>query len=430
MLKSIQFQYRIIQCFWWLFVIITATVSEAQVGNVNYVHDPCIIKQDGNYYIFSTGYGIPIKRSNDLYNWQSIGSVFTTIPDWALAEVPGATNIWAPDISFHNNTYYLYYSISTFGSNRSCIGLATNTTLDPDDSDYAWVDQGKVIESKSYNNWNAIDPNVVVDDSGSIWLSFGSFWSGIKMVALDSTTMKPDSGNPTLISLARRFTSPAIEAPFIIRKNGYYFLFVSFDYCCRGAESTYKIMVGRSSQVSGPYVDKAGNQMLSGGGTLILSSSDRWRGPGHNAVLIEDDKTWLIYHAYDAQNYGRPTLRIQSLEWTNDGWPVSGEMIQLNNENSPPIPAAFVLYQNYPNPFNPVTTIKYDLPEQSYVVLIIFDLRGKQVRTLVNTIQNTGYKTVLWDGTDELGMVVSSGVYFYQLRTDNFAQTKKMLLLQ
>ncbi len=430
MLKLIQFRHRINQCILGLLVIIPVDVSNAQVGNVTYTHDPSIIKQDGSYYIFSTGYGIPIRRSNDLYNWQSIGSVFTTIPDWALDEIPGATNIWAPDISFRNNTYYLYYSISTFGSNRSCIGLATNTTLAPNDPDYAWIDQGKVICSKSYNNWNAIDPNLVMDDSGSVWLSFGSFWSGIKMVALDSTTMKPESENPSLISLARRSTDPAIEAPFIIRKNGYYYLFVSFDNCCRGVESTYKIMVGRSSQVTGPYVDRAGNQMLSEGGTLLLHSTDRWRGPGHNAVLMENDSDWLIYHAYDAQNNGIPTLRIRSLAWTADGWPVVGGTIQLNNENAPLKPTAFVLYQNYPNPFNPITTLRYDLSEQSYVTVIIYDLRGKQVRSFINTIQNAGYKTVLWNGTDENGIAVSSGIYFYQLWAGNFVQTKRMLLLR
>ena len=119
--------------------------SEGQEGAVQRVHDPHIIREGDSYYIFSTGPGIPIRRSKDLFRWQVIGRVFDEVPRWARDAVPGVRSLWAPDISHFNGEFRLYYSISTFGRNRSCIGLATNKTLDPQSKDYRWVDHGKVM---------------------------------------------------------------------------------------------------------------------------------------------------------------------------------------------------------------------------------------------------------------------------------------------
>jgi len=414
-------------CFQGILLIFLATVADAQVGNVIYVHDPSIIKVDGDYYIFSTGYGygIPMRRSGNLYDWQWGGSVFNAIPAWAKQAVPGVNSLWAPDISYRDSTFYLYYSVSTFGSNRSCIGLATNTTLNPDDPDYAWVDQGEVICSNYWNNWNAIDPNLVEDDSGRVWLAFGSFWSGIKMRQLDPETMKPDSANTRLYSLARRPSNNAIEAPFIIRKYGYYYLFASIDYCCNGSESTYKVIVGRSSEVTGPYVDRSGNEMLNGGGTLLLSSTNRWRGPGHNSVLLDSTGDWIVYHAYDAQNNGRPTLHIRSLNWTEDQWPTVGDWVQLETEPVTMNPTDFTLFPNYPNPFNLSTRIGYELPRPVQVNISIYDIRGRLVTNLVNERMDAGYHTVVWEGNS-----VSSGVYFYRLTAGEFTSIRKMILVK
>jgi arabinan endo-1,5-alpha-L-arabinosidase len=174
----------------------------------------------------------------------------------------------------------------------------------------------------SQDNWNAIDPNVVLDETGTPWLSFGSFWSGIKMVRLDGTGARADT---VLHSLAGRPSAGgAIEAPYVVRRCGHYFLFASFDACCRGVDSTYKIAVGRSTAVNGPYLDKAGIAMASGGGSILVQGNTRWRGPGHNAVLLAGDKAYNVYHSYDADANGAATLRISEIAWDQDHWPISG----------------------------------------------------------------------------------------------------------
>lgn len=300
-------------------------------GSIRSVHDPVIIKaDDGAYHLFCTGLGIPKRRSEDMIHWvQPIPSrVFSALPEWAREMIPGQNDAWAPDISYFNDRFHLYYSVSSFGSNRSVIGLATNKTLNFDSDDYGWVDEGLVLESNRSDNYNCIDPNLIIDSDGLPWLAFGSFWSGIKMSRLDYATGKPAEDDTQLYSLAQRFTdSDSIEAPFIIRKGDYYYLFASFDFCCRGVDSTYNVRVGRSENVTGPYVDKDGVAMLRGGGTQITFPTERWKGPGHNSILQEGDTDYIVYHAYDAENQGVPTLRIDQLIWDEEGWPslLSGE---------------------------------------------------------------------------------------------------------
>ncbi len=298
-------------------------------GDIRYVHDPSIIKEGNTFYLFSTRGGISVRCSEDLIRWRLCGDVFGHLPLWAVQDVPGLRGLWAPDISYFNGRYHLYYSASTFGSNRSSIGLATNQTLDPLGDKYRWEDQGKVISSYPSDDWNAIDPNIILDEKGQPWLSFGSFWGGIKLRKIDQPTGKLDLTDQTLYSLAARPRGPdlpgAVEAPFIIRKNGYYYLFVSFDFCCRGVMSTYNIRVGRSRRVTGPYTDRAGKDMREGGGTLIVESQGRWHGPGHCAILSDKDGEKIVYHAYDAEMRGLATLRISPLVWDAEGWPAPGE---------------------------------------------------------------------------------------------------------
>ena len=293
-------------------------------GDIRQVHDPTIIKDGDTFYLFSTRAGIAVRCSKDLVAWRLCGDVFAHLPAWAVSDVPGLRGIWAPDISYFNGKYHLYYSASTFGKNRSSIGLATNQTLDPTSDKYRWDDQGKVISSYNTDDWNAIDPNIVVDEQGEPWMSFGSFWSGIKMRKIDRATGKISSTDTKLYSLASRPRSAelpgAIEAPAIVRRGGYYYLFVSFDFCCRGVNSTYNIRVGRSKQVTGPYLDRDNKDMMDGGGTLVLSGGKRWRGPGHCAVLRDQGGDKLVYHAYDADARGASTLRIAAISWEGD-WP-------------------------------------------------------------------------------------------------------------
>jgi arabinan endo-1,5-alpha-L-arabinosidase len=282
-------------------------------------HDPVIIAAGGRYHYFSTGNGISVKTSSDLLRWTQEAAVFPTTPAWFAELVPAYAprNIWAPDISYFGEQYHLYYSVSSFGSNRSCIGHATRADLDTG----SWTDHEAVFCSNQpgqNDNYNAIDPNVVLDEAGTPWLSFGSFWSGIKLIQLDQQGAR--SGTD-LYSLASR-GGGAIEGPFIVRRCGYYYLFVSFDACCRGADSTYNLRVGRARELLGPYVDRAGTGLLNGGGSLVLQQDSEWVGPGHNAILIEGSRAYNVYHAYAATN-GASQLRISELAWDADGWPVS-----------------------------------------------------------------------------------------------------------
>ncbi len=298
--------------------------------------DPTIVAtQDSHgsaaYYVVSTGRGVPISYSPDLKDWKRIGRVFEEdVPSWAKQEVPKSSGIWAPDLSFHNGLYHLYYSVSSFGSQRSVIGLAVNKTLDQNSNEYQWIDRGKVIgSSPGQCDFNAIDPALFVDDDGLWYLFFGSFWSGIKAVPLDPATGKPKD-HAEIMSVAARphQRSHAIEAAFVIRHGGYYYMFVSWDRCCDGADSDYKVMVGRSPKVTGPYVDASGRKMLDGGGTLVLAGNERWRGPGHNSVLTTAAGQWFVHHTYDIENLpAQRILQIRPMSWTPAGWPKVGEPV-------------------------------------------------------------------------------------------------------
>ncbi len=307
----------------------SAAVSQAQAQTIGVarVHDPCLIKRGETYYVFSTGRGIPVKSSRDLIRWDDAGRVFPdALPEWTRTAVPGVRTLWAPDISFFAGEYHLYYSVSTFGSQRSCIGLATNRTLDPASPDFRWVDRGKVVESRpTRDDYNAIDPNVVLDDSGTPWLSFGSFWGGIRLVKLDPRTGLPSADAGKVRAIARRPPPDAIEAPFLVRKGEFFYLFVSFDYCCKGEKSDYYVVVGRSRDVTGPYADRDGVPMLEGGGTVVIEGRGSLRGPGHNAVVLGPEGDLFVHHFYDADAKGLVKMQIRSLTWDADGWPTVGE---------------------------------------------------------------------------------------------------------
>lgn len=304
----------------------------AITGNVAPVHDPAIIRQGDTYHLFTTGNLrdkdglIGWRTSRDLKEWTLQRPVFDAIPDWAKRAVPGTGGLWAPDIIHVGGEFRLYYSVSTFGKNRSAIGLVVTPTLDRAAPDFGWVDKGLVWQSTPKDDYNAIDPNIIVDGDGRHWMSFGSFWSGIKLVELDPATgLALKDTKP--IAIAQRSRPGAVEGPFIIKRDGYYYLFASYDFCCRGVNSTYYTVVGRSQAVTGPYVDRDGKPMMKGGGLLVLHAelddAKRFVGPGHNSILRDGGADFIVYHAYDTLQNGRPTLRIQRLGWTPDGWPVA-----------------------------------------------------------------------------------------------------------
>jgi arabinan endo-1,5-alpha-L-arabinosidase len=299
--------------------------SFALQGNDN-CHDPSTIIKNGNrYWIFTTGQGIYAMYSTDLINWQS-GSrtVFPigTWPGWINTYAPNfAGDFWAPEIIFMNNKYYLYYSCtSAFGSKQSVIGLATNVTLDPNSPSYNWVDEGMVVASSNSSDFNAIDAALVRDASGRLWMSYGSFANGLRIMELSTTTGKPLSSSSTRIA-GNGGGNSGSEAPYIVRNGSYYYLFINKGACCNGASSTYYIQVGRSTSPTGPYLDKNGVSMLNNGGTTILATQGNYVGPGHVGLFQENGFNYLSHHYYDANQNGRARLSIGNLGWDNSGWP-------------------------------------------------------------------------------------------------------------
>lgn len=297
------------------------------------VHDPVMAKDGDTYYLFCTGMGISQLTTKDMKSWIMGKPVFQQTPSWVkeyLSDFRG--HIWAPDIIYYQGKFHLFYSCSAFAKNTSLIGHATSTTLNPEDPAYGWTDQGLVLQSvPNRDMWNAIDPNIIVDENGTPWMDFGSFWDGIKLVKLTNDMMsvaKPEEW----YSLCRRprthtldDNNPgdgAVEAPFIFRHGKYYYLFVSFDYCCRGLKSDYNIVVGRSEKVTGPYIDKEGISMSTGGGTVIMKGDDKWAGAGHCAVYNYDNIDYLIAHGYSKSENGASKLIIREIEWGGDEWPM------------------------------------------------------------------------------------------------------------
>jgi arabinan endo-1,5-alpha-L-arabinosidase len=279
-------------------------------GNLG-THDPTLINEGGTWWQFQTGPGIYGKVSrNGGLNWEPLPSILGSKLSWWSQYVPNqvGTDVWAPDVKVYNGRTYLYYSISTFGSKVSAIGLLSASSI----AAGGWRDDGLVIATNNNSNYNAIDPDLVIDANGSPWLSFGSWNSGIKLTRLGSN-MKPTG---TLYSIASR--SGGIEAPTIVHRNGYYYLFVSTGLCCQGTNSTYQIRYGRSTSITGPYVDRSGVNMMSGGGSLLDAGNDRWRGPGGQDVA---GTSVIVRHAYDAQDNGNAKLLISNLNWDSDGWP-------------------------------------------------------------------------------------------------------------
>ncbi|MDR2930521.1 MAG: arabinan endo-1,5-alpha-L-arabinosidase [Propionibacteriaceae bacterium] len=294
------------------------------------VHDPALVVSPGDepWYVYSTGdvkvgFGAPqIRRSTDHgQTWQLVGTAWTAAgdPQWVRESIDGVQNYWAPELYAHDGQWYLYYAASTFGSNKSAIGLATSVSLDPDDSDFGWVDQGQVIASTpGVDNFNAIDPAVISDEDGSGWMFFGSFWGGIFVVPLTWPSGMVTQGAVPM-KVASRVGTPnnPIEAADVIRHDQWYYLFVSWDYCCQGADSTYRVMVGRSATVTGPYVDAEGKAMLDGGGTPVLWTDGSMIGPGGASASGDH----IGFHYYDGDDGGQFRLAIHTLVWTEDGWP-------------------------------------------------------------------------------------------------------------
>jgi arabinan endo-1,5-alpha-L-arabinosidase len=307
----------------------------ALTGNVRPVHDPSIIRQGDTYYAFTSdvlalvpGNYLPIRCSQDKVNWTACGSVFPKrMPAWITSAVPGALCLWAPDVSYFNGLYHVYYAASMTGPQLSVIGLATSPTLNPADPDYLWTDQGEVLSSQPGGDFNAIDPNILVDTDGSVWLTYGSYWGGIQQRRIDPETGKLSTTDTTRYDLATRpgVANDPVEGASLVQHNGYYYLFVSLDSCCNADLRTdnYKEAVGRSTSPHGPFTDEQGVPMMQGGGTVLLKGDGVWIAPGGGTAYVDagSGDSLMVFHALKASENGAPYLWVKNLSWQND-WPV------------------------------------------------------------------------------------------------------------
>ena len=302
--------------------------SERQAAPATYTNpiitpvaaDPTIIRgKDGTFYLYATnddwgdGAGLrvmPIFSSKDLVTWHFEGTVFDKKPTWK-----SAGGLWAPDVSYRDGRYYLYYSYSAWGDSNACIGLATaENPLGP------WSDLGRAVFcSDEIGVENSIDPFAWHGEEGTT-LIWGSF-HGIYAVLLDEEGVQA-VGEPVLIADER------FEAAYVHKRGDHYYLFVSAGTCCAGAESTYRVYVGRSENLTGPYVDAEGKDLREGGGTLILARTDEWAGPGHNTIVTDDaGADWILYHAIPDADPRLPSgaphrpAMLDRIHW-EDGWPV------------------------------------------------------------------------------------------------------------
>jgi arabinan endo-1,5-alpha-L-arabinosidase len=328
-----------------------AAVHPLLKGDIR-LHDPSgIVEDQGFLMTFATGQEIRMSYLQpDGDQWRAGQGVFGLgkNPAWIERYVPGAKGFWAPHAPFPR---VLYYSVAddSEGKDIACIGRATGRGRSPN---LLWIDDGKpvlVCDRNVDNEPFAIDPAIFEGEGNTLWMVYGSHWSGIWVVELDPNTghIKDSEGrergwtegntafrhvasHPESVDdelLAEGHAAGRIEAPYVFRREGYYYLFVNWGICCNGIESTYEIRVGRSESPCGPYVDKTGRDMAEGGGTLFLEREGWFIGPGHAGIYTYVDSRGqtrhvFTYHFYDGEDDGRAKLNARELIWDDQGWPV------------------------------------------------------------------------------------------------------------
>lgn len=286
-------------------------------GDVELV-DPSVLFDGATYWVVSTGPGMPLRASTDLRELTLLGDAVDGLPDWAAEAVPEATHYWSPDLAYFGGRYHLYYALASLEPRQACIGHATAEKIG---TVGAWTGDGApVVCTQPATDWFAIDPSVLVEEDGAAWLLVGSSRTGLKLFELEEEGGLTDKA-PSPV--AARPDGGIIQASAITRRGELYYLFSSFDSCCQGAESNRSIRVGRSASRDGPYLDREGVALLDGGGSTLLESQGRWRGPGSNDVLHRGDRSYHFFFAYDAERDGRTFARLSTLTWDEDGWPRS-----------------------------------------------------------------------------------------------------------
>lgn len=276
--------------------------------------DPTVLRAaDGDYYLYATENipNLPIFKSHNLVDWELVGTAFT---DETRPQMVPDGNIWAPDIQYINGRYVLYYSKSRWGGEWECgIGVAV-----ADSPAGPFTDLGKLFISNEIGVQNSIDP-IYFGENGKHYLFWGSF-RGIYAIELSDDALSVKAG-ASPIKIAGTLT----EGTNIYKHNGYYYLIGSAGSCCEGEHSTYRVVMARSKQLLGPYVDKEGRAALDNGFSLMLERNLDVIGPGHNANFVTDDAGhhWMLYHGFDAKEpeAGRKVY-LDRIEWDSEGWPM------------------------------------------------------------------------------------------------------------
>ena len=314
-----------------LLFAVSAVMAQEQYNNpvINEsLPDPTVIKaDDGYFYLYATENirNVPIYRSENLVDWRRVGTAFT---DRTRPQMVPRGNIWAPDINLINGKYVMYYSKSTWGGEWECgIGVAT-----ADRPSGPFTDVGKLFISSEIGVQNSIDPFYIEEDDGSKYLFWGSF-RGIYGIQLsdDGLSIKPGAQK---VQIAGTLT----EGTYIYKHDGYYYLFGSAGTCCEGLNSTYRVMVARSENLMGPYVNKSGRPALENNFMLVMQKSNKVVGPGHNSEIVQDDagQYWMLYHGFDAADPdGGRKVYLDQILWDKDGWPIVRNRVPSITANAP-----------------------------------------------------------------------------------------------
>ena len=284
------------------------TATHAQTG-APYIHDPSTIAEcDGKYYTFGTGGGGLI--SDDGWSWHG------------GAERPGGGA--APDVLKIGDRYLVIYGATgggLGGGHNGRILTMWNKTLDPKSPDFKYTTPIEVCASDGMEDQDAIDPGLLLDPTtGRLWACYGTYFGTIRLIELDPKTGERVKGN------IEKDIAIDCEATDLIYRDGWYYLLGTHGTCCDGVNSTYNIVVGRSRNVEGPYIDNVGRDMFHGGGKMVIAAGDRVCGPGHFGRTIIDEGVEIMSCHYEAdfERSGRSVLGIRPLLWKN-GWPVAGE---------------------------------------------------------------------------------------------------------
>lgn len=295
-------------------------------------HDPTMIRYEDGYALMTTNNQLSLWTSEDAYSWNAHGKTMTKFPQWIYTYAPTMEDVWAPDLYVMNGEFRAYYCGSVFGKRTSAIGYTASKSIVPGTEGYGWQDRGHVFHTVATDKYNAIDPDVIKTSKGEFWMAFGSFGLGIQLIKLDPTTGLQANDDKTVYNIARRTSSAsggAEEGPSLIEHNGQYFLFTAWDKCCQqGAnieQTTYKTAYGRADQITGPYKDRAGYNMATGGGTIVLERYGRYVGPGGGEPFQDLNRVRFVHHYYDNAGDKYNHIHIRDIVFTDDNWAEMGQ---------------------------------------------------------------------------------------------------------